>query len=214
MPILKDEEILIAYFEPTESRSGRQLAASHQFAFECLCDLCSGPANPASDIRRERIAELDDRIYETTSRGNALIGFKLAKERLRLLDEERLPYDKSRTLYDSFQACVLASDFTTAKKQIGLAYGASALSEGIDAEPLINYRSFYLAPTTHRNAGLGLKKKMPMICDTCGSTAKVVCKACSCAVYCDTVSQKEHAKSHKPICRVIQQFDKKEGESQ
>lgn len=201
------QEILMTYVGMQGSRAERQAHFRSRLGFECTCQFCTGAPNPASDIRRHRVQELDDKLAKTTL-NNPVEGYKLAKERLRLLDAENLADqgEKGRTHYDAFQPCVYSSDFTTAKRHVGLAYAGCILSEGPEADNAIKFERYYRAPARHPAAGMGRKRKMPMICDTCGCVAKtVVCKGCNCAVYCDDECQKEHAKWHDPLCQIVQQ---------
>lgn len=210
-PIGSAQEILTTYIGRQASRAERQAHLRSRLRFECTCKICVGADDPESNIRRTRIAELDDTIA-TVMLDNPIQGHSLTKERFRLLDSEGLAdqSEKGRTNYDAFQACISGLDTVSARRHAGLAYGGAVVGEGLDAENVTLYGDYYRDPRRHPAAGMGRKRTMPMICDTCGCVSKIVCEGCSCAVYCDTVCQKEHAEWHKPICRVIQQFDKKE----
>lgn len=165
-PIKPGEEILTAYIHPAAARSRRQSSLLSTFHFTCTCEACSAPPDPASDIRRAKLAELDDTTADVGAR-NFVLGFKYAKERIRQLDAEGLAdqSDKGRSYYDAFQMCVLSLDFGAAKRQAGLAYGSSLIAEGRGSDNTLNYEGYWRNPKSHPNARIGSKKKIPMLCD-------------------------------------------------
>lgn len=194
---------MTAYFHPAASRSDRLAEIEARFNFTCRCTACAGHINAASDIRRAKIADLDDRIMITGAR-DPVAGYKMAKERLRLMDQEGMAdhSEKSRTHYDAFQTCLVVSDFAAAKRHAGLAYGGRVLCEGPESDATRQDSKFYRRPNSHAAAGMKGRRPMPMICETCGLEAKLTCR-CGCAVYCDAECQLENAKWHDAVCEVI-----------
>lgn len=204
LPISVGEEILTAYIPSSSPRSDLQSALKAKFGFVCECQACRGVLNPASDVRRAKIAELDDTIASVGGR-NFTLGYQLAKQRVRYLDAEGLAdqSDKGRSLYDAFQMCVVSLDFPAARRQAGLANGNSVMAEGEDSDNTIKFKAYWQNPKSHPNAAIGWKQNIPMLCDACGSVAKSTCKGCSCAVYCDADCAKGHNKWHEAVCRAI-----------
>lgn len=169
----KDEEILTSYFECWATRSDRQRQIRQRFHFDCGCSACSGPPDAASDARRVKIDRLGDMIPRTAP-SDPIGTFRLAKERLRLMEEEGISYpiESAKTLDDAFQTCVGISDFAAAKRCIGLAYAFTVLSEGPASTTTERYRILYNCPSAHPASGMLRSRVMPTLCDACGSDVK------------------------------------------
>jgi hypothetical protein len=208
-PIKAGEEILTAYVHPAASRSDRLALLRQKFNFDCRWVLCAAHTNAASDIRRVKIAQMDDEIM-MKGQTSPLLAYKMAKERLRLMGQEALAdhSEKRRTHYDAFQMCVVSSDSKAAKRHAGISYGGRVLCEGPHSDATAQDLAYFQKPRSHRAAGMGRDRKMPMVCDTCGLVAKVVCEGCACAVYCDADCKKENAKWHDAVCAVIREVGK------
>lgn len=57
--IQKDEEIVTSYVPLQRPASTRDEDLAKKWGFECKCDICSGSDRAKSDIRRQRLYEID-----------------------------------------------------------------------------------------------------------------------------------------------------------
>lgn len=214
-PIAQGQEILTTYLEPYASTEERRRILVTDFRFICRCDVCER-AEPANDALRKKIARLGDEILYT-SRRDPIGGLRLAKERLRLMEEEGSgdPAEYSVTHYDAYQTCIAVSDLEAAKRHMGLTYAYRLLSEGPDSSEIPRNLSLYRSPGSHPATGMHGRRTMPGICDGCGKEAVgvggkkekgasklLVCEDCKCTVYCDEECQAKHRAWHEAACSV------------
>jgi hypothetical protein len=155
------------------SRSTRQDHFVSKFGFTCQCSICSGPLDPASDARRERIAAIDGQVLQACNLLDAVLAVRLNKERLRLRDKEGLHdcYGRADDHNMLFHMMLRAGDPAAARRHISQAYAFSVLCYGADSAEAEKYRQ--------RKAGISnvgfvesliwkMANALPAICDACG----------------------------------------------
>ncbi|KAJ1462002.1 hypothetical protein M885DRAFT_506048 [Pelagophyceae sp. CCMP2097] len=112
--IAAGEELCTTYAALALPRAARRSLLSGVFGFDCSCACCGleNAALAASDVRRQRIAALDDSIFALASKGRYADAVVDARERLSLLTTEGLgtPENLLRTAHDALQASDHAGD--------------------------------------------------------------------------------------------------------
>lgn len=207
-------EIVVQYHNTDLSRSDRQALFLSSYNSTCKCTLCTGPVDPVSDARRERIQQL--RIvgfpYSALNLKRAIRDFNL---RLRLMDEEGMTELSQRliTRDDGVELCVAVSNFEQAKRHAGLCYAYLLLCEGRGTETTEKALRTYRNPRIYPGAGSMRHFLLPTYCDQCGAESSCefqgegcdggVCDDCHCAIYCSKACKKAHRARHKAVCDVI-----------
>jgi len=137
--IKRGSEITISYFREG-TRLERQEHLQSAFGFECLCAMCglTGAALEKSDVRQERIRELDEVILAASQahRPKKEV-LALVEERIHLLGEEGFaPSRAKRTMVDAIQVCQAHGDVKGASEWARKARKLVLISGGADSPEL------------------------------------------------------------------------------
>ena len=135
--IEEGEELTLAYADVLSDSATRGKRIKELFGFQCLCPTCSasGSSLRLSDLRRERIRVLDEKISKAILLEKFEYAVKFVRERIKLLQAEGLDSAKNllRCEYDGFRASLELGKlkeserfFKLACKHSDEAYGANS----------------------------------------------------------------------------------------
>jgi len=155
--IKKGEELCASYGGIYQAVTERKVYLSKCFRFSCICEACniaSGPDLVDSNIRRKRIAELDQLICKVGAL-NPVEGLRLVDEVVNLLKLEKLanPSSIGRYSYDAYRFSCGIGDLTSAKKWIKKAHANYLIIEGPKSEKTQDMARYLKNPKSHFNWG-------------------------------------------------------------
>jgi hypothetical protein len=168
--ILEGAEIVVSYIRPLLARSDRQAQLWESFNFACGCSACTGPPDPVSDSRRERIYELYSLVGMAMQYEMHVAGMQYTKERLRLMDEEGMGHLSTRSNCHGagYVMAQEALDLDTARRHFAQSYAYALLGEGPDSEETTGRLRRYLSWRLKVEGKTGRVDTLPVICDRCG----------------------------------------------
>lgn len=145
------EELVLSYIPTSLTRRERQAQLKGKFGFACGCAACSltGAAARDSDMRRSKLARLDDAVYAAVASREFDRGLRLVNETLGLQRAEGLddPPGLTRCAYDAYQACKHAGRHRQAREWLQKARDANVQAEGLDAESSLRFARMLRLPT-------------------------------------------------------------------
>lgn len=136
------EELTLAYLDVLCGTTVRRNLIEETFLFECVCPTClDAPLNlRASDIRRERIKALDQKISRAIQHEKFESAVKFVRERIKLLQTEGLDSAKNllRCEYDGFRASLELGNLKDSERFFELACQHSDEAYGADSTESCN----------------------------------------------------------------------------
>ncbi|BGP42135.1 hypothetical protein JCM10449v2_006138 [Rhodotorula kratochvilovae] len=151
-------EIYTALYEP---KATRQQILRREFGFDCACAACSLPPDEsaASDKRRKMISQINAMLPGLITEPDKLV--TLAKESLKLFEQEGLYAGRASIAYDCFQAAVAWSDLDGAKAWASRNLELQALEAGVGSSEYKRIQSLQKKPKGHPSWGaFGFKKQV------------------------------------------------------
>jgi len=129
-------------------RLERRRILKARYDFDCYCETCSlcDTESAASDARRLKLAELDDKIFCGSLRPQTRLG--LVDLHINLLKEEGLddPINLARISYDAFQLACMIGDVNLAKKWMKEAHAGYSIRDGAASENALQMKSYLRNP--------------------------------------------------------------------
>ena len=148
------EEITIDYTDGDRS-SARWAKLRDSFGFQCDCVVCSLPPAElkASDVRRERMKELDEKIGDPSRMLSNPAGALADCRSLILAIEEEYPDTThallARAYYDAFQICAAHGDGARGRIFAERAHAVRVVEEGEDSPTTRKMKALALNPESH-----------------------------------------------------------------
>lgn len=135
--IEEGEELTLAYVDVLCDTSTRRTRIKENFGFQCLCSRCTEDSASlrASDIKRERIKALDEKICRAIQHERFENAVKFVRERIKLLQTEGLDSAKNllRCEYDGFRASLELGNLQDSEHFFELACKHSDEAYGVDS---------------------------------------------------------------------------------
>lgn len=123
------EEINDCYIDLRQSTAKRRKDLQEYYRFECGCDACVA-ADMEDDKKRERASQFDDRVVEAVDEDGPEIALEVAKDALRLLEDEQARKWSVRYLPDALNTISqLAS--AIGERKLGALYAKMAYKESL-----------------------------------------------------------------------------------
>jgi len=136
-------------------RRERRRILKARYDFDCYCETCSlcDTESAASDGRRLKLAELDDKIFCGSLKPQTRLG--LVDLHIKLLKEEGLddPINLARISYDAFQLACMLGDVSLAKKWMKEAHAGYSIRDGVDSENALQMKRYLRNPRSFSGWG-------------------------------------------------------------